>query len=222
MNKKIISICLIFAVVSLMLTGCSINSSEVNMTTPEGEPVKLTFSATFYDNYGNAWLTATGNSFNIKPNKVKEYSYSSDGYWIDSWTLSSVVSVDVDGRSIESCGSTIIFADSRLEQLDIDIPDNIDTSTPGSNNSITSPGRWSDYWTLQWLWDTQSMQNKDHGAKMVVIQSQNGDPICMFVGDNVTWSVCKNLPKTTQLMIDGKEVYIHRANFAIIDSSFFE
>lgn len=31
--------------------------------------------------------------------------------------------------------------------------------------------------------------------------------------------VCQDLPKTTKLMIDGKALYIHRANFQIIDKS---
>lgn len=39
--------------------------------------------------------------------------------------------------------------------------------------------------------------------------------------DEVSWDIPKNLPKTTQLMIDGKAVYIHRANFAIINTELF-
>ena len=52
---------------------------------------------------------------------------------------------------------------------------------------------------------------------VVVIQSQLGDPICAFSGNDVYWEVCEDLPKTTKLMIDGKALYIHRANFQIID-----
>ena len=33
----------------------------------------------------------------------------------------------------------------------------------------------------------------------------------------VYWEVEDDLPKTTKLMIDGKPLYIHRANFQIID-----
>ena len=52
---------------------------------------------------------------------------------------------------------------------------------------------------------------------VVVIQSQLGDPICAFSGDDVYWEVSEDLPKTTKLMVDGKALYIHRANFQIID-----
>ena len=56
-------------------------------------------------------------------------------------------------------------------------------------------------------------------SRVVVIQSQLGDPICAYSGDEVYWQVCQDLPKTTKLMIDGKALYIHRANFQIIDKS---
>ena len=45
------------------------------------------------------------------------------------------------------------------------------------------------------------------------------DDICAYSGDNVYWEVCNDLPKTTKLMIDGKAIYVHRANFQIIDLS---
>ena len=52
---------------------------------------------------------------------------------------------------------------------------------------------------------------------MAVIQSQMGDPLCAYSGKEVYWEVCEDLPKTTKLMIDGKALYIHRANFQLID-----
>lgn len=59
----------------------------------------------------------------------------------------------------------------------------------------------------------------DSKSKVVVIKSQLGDTICSYSGNKVYWEVCKDLPKTTKLMIDGKALYIHRANFQIIDKS---
>ena len=57
---------------------------------------------------------------------------------------------------------------------------------------------------------------------VVVIQSQLGDPICAYSGDKVYWEVCEDLPKTTKLMVDGKALYIHRANFQIIDKELLQ
>ena len=164
-------------------------------TEPEDSNIKLSFFATFYNNYGIQWLQC------IKPNKVKEWAYNTDG----GYSLSSVVSVDIDGKNIESCGSTIIFADSRLTQYDVEISTN-------SNNraSISAPSdyRWDDYWDLSWYFKSKDLNNTDTGSKIVVIQSQMGNPICMFMGDEVSWNIPRNLPKTTELLIDNKAVYI--------------
>lgn len=59
-------------------------------------------------------------------------------------------------------------------------------------------------------------------SRVVVIQSQLGDPICAYSGDRVYYEVCSDLPKTTKLSIDGKALYIHRANFQIIDTSLLD
>ena len=53
----------------------------------------------------------------------------------------------------------------------------------------------------------------------VVIKSQLGQPITAYSGDEVYWKIPKKLPKMTKLMIDGKALYIHRANFQIIDTA---
>lgn len=205
-----------------LLAACSGPEAITITTEPEDSNVKLSFLATFYDNYGTQWLQCEGKTFDIKPNKVKEWAYNTDGSWVSSYSLSSVVSVDIDNKSIESCGSTIIFADSRLTQYDVDIP--TETLTDSDNKaSISAPSdyRLSDYWDLSWYFKSKDLNNTDTGSKIVVIQSQMGNPICMFMGDEVSWSIPRNLPKTTELLIDGKSVYIHRANFAIIDTELF-
>ena len=48
--------------------------------------------------------------------------------------------------------------------------------------------------------------------------SQTGAPICMFQGDKCYTEVPADLPKTTLISIDGKLVYVHRANIDIIDA----
>ena len=56
-------------------------------------------------------------------------------------------------------------------------------------------------------------------SRVVVIKSQLGQPIAAFSGDDVYWEVPEDLPKMTKLMIDGKALYIHRANYQIIDKA---
>ena len=221
--KKIMAV--IFTIVLLLNLCACTDVSTITMdasSSETGDAVKISYVADFYDNYGDQWLSVEGNSFNISPNKIKEYSYDSDGSWISNWTTSSVMSIDIDGNKIESCGSTVLFYDTRLEKIDIDIPQNVDLTTE-NGYSVTAPGdlRASDYWSLNWWFITKNQSNTTVRSRMVIIQSQNGNPICMFNGDNVSWEVSRNLPKTTEIMIDGMPVYVHRANFAIVDLSVF-
>lgn len=225
-------ICLVFALI-LCFSLCACGSpgvygGGVDYATNENnevEPVKISYVAEFFDNHGSQWLSVKGTTFNIEPNKVKEYSYDSSGSWISSWTTSSVMSITIDGNHIESCGSTVLFYDTRLEKLDIQLPDDI-TLSEGDSATIKSPtdgyNWYEDRWGLYWFWQTEKQANRTPAARIVVIQSQEGDPICMFAGDKVEWSVSRNLPKTTELMIDGKVVYVHRSNFSIIDTSVFK
>lgn len=221
-------LCAILFALALLLSLCACDTPGMNATTTDenGEPVKISYVAEFYDNYGAQWLSVEGTSFNIEPNKVKEYAYNSNGTWESSWTTSSVMSITIDNQHIESCGSTVLFYDTRLTPLEIDIPKEI-TSSTGDSATIKTPYdgySWSnDRWGLiYWYWQTEKQANTTPASRVVVIQSQNGDPICMFTGEEVTWSVSRNLPKTTELVIDGKVVYIHRSNFSIIDTSIFK
>lgn len=54
-------------------------------------------------------------------------------------------------------------------------------------------------------------------SRIVVIKSRLGQPIAAFSGDDVYWEVPEDLPQMTKLMVDGKALYIHRANYQIID-----
>ena len=228
--KKFICVLL---VLSMALALCACGSPYPNggthvatQSTDSGsERVKISFMSEFYDNHGNQWLAVEGTSFDIEPNKVKEYAYDSDGFWVFQWTTSSVMSITVDGKHIESCGSTVLFYDTRLEKLNLELPEEI-TLSQGDSATIYSPydgyNYYEDNWGLRYYWQTEKQANTTPASRIVIIQSQEGDPICMFAGDKVSWSVSRNLPKTTELMIDGKVVYVHRANFSIVDTSVFE
>jgi len=128
-------------------------TTTVNQT-EESEGISLTYTADFYDNSGGRWLSVEGKSFSINPNKVKTYSRDSDGSWISSYEMSSVMSIEIDGNKIESCGSTVIFADSRLEKCDIDFNEEISTDEAGNtsqNSAISQPTdiRIDDWFRIQ-------------------------------------------------------------------------
>lgn len=222
--KRFISV-LLAALMLFMLAACGdVESVQLGNVNQEGEPRRLSFIAEFFDNSGERWLQTEGSVFNISPNKVKEYSYDSDGSWISQWTMSSVMTIDIDGNQINSCGSTVIIYDSYLSKYDCVLPADAATTQAQEGGTITSPGEYDilEYWTLGWWWELHSGLPQSKGSKIVMVQSQNGDPICLFTGNEVTWEVSRNLPKTTEITIDGAKLYIHRANFAIIDTSLFD
>jgi hypothetical protein len=135
--------------------------------------------------------------------------------------MSSIVSIDIDGHPIDTCGSTVIVYDTRLDKQDIE---DVDIESAGGSAqgipTVIKPDdlRFEDWWTIQhWFFTRQT--NSNPGEKVVIIQSQTGTPICMFSGANVSWDIPVNLPKTTEIIIDGRYVYVHRGNFAVIDTA---
>ena len=211
MKKRILSVILV-AVLLFSLTGCDIASWNSKVNDIKGQLVGNSFECQFYDNYGEKFLTASGTKVGMTGNVVKETDINySDGTTEIAYSLSSVVTINIDGKQIQSCGDTIIFEESGLKpdaefQL-IDIE--ISSSGKFSENTIIS-GIVNDY------------KNFFGKRQVAIIQSQLGVPICAYSGDDVYWEVKNDLPKTTKLMIDGKALYIHRANFQIIDKDLID
>ena len=105
----------------------------------------------------------------------------------------------------------MIFAEDGLEpEVDFKAPEIITSTASGIADNTAVAGIVNRY------------RNLFGKSRVVVIQSQLGDPICAYSGDEVYWKVCDDLPKTTKLMVDGKALYIHRANFQIIDKALLQ
>lgn len=210
MKKKIITAVLVVALAAISLCGCSLLDNEVNEL--NGSITGNTYDASFYSNEGVKFMEMSGQKIDLKSNIVKEQSWSSEGGWGYTKTLSSVVTVTIDGKEAESCGSTMIFAEKGLNpEVDFKSPEVIKSTTDGSlgGNVIIANV-------------VNKFKNNFGKSRVVVIQSQLGDPICAYSGDKVYWEVCQDLPKTTKLMIDKKALYIHRANFQIFDKDLLE
>lgn len=204
MQKRRIVMAAAVAVLIVGLTGCGLLDSEVNEL--NGTIKGNTYNVSFYSNEGENFMNMSGEKIDMSSNTVEEPVYT-DGGWGYSETMSSVVTVTIDGSEIESCGSTIIFAEDGLEpEVDFKSPELIESASGGSAK---------DYTFIAGI--VNKVKNNFGKSRVVVIQSQLGDPICAYSGNEVYWKVCKDLPKTTKLMIDGKALYIHRANFQIID-----
>ena len=201
MKKKMIIVAVVL-VLATLLTGCAGFGSEVNSL--NGSITGNTYECQFFSNHGQKFMTMTGQKIDINENVVREHTYTSDG-WGYVETLSSVITITVDGSEIESCGTTILFMEKGLTP-DIDFATvDIYSEAEGFGDNTMIANVVNHY------------KNMIGKPRVVVIQSQLGDPIVAFSGNSVYYEVCSDLSKTTKLMIDDHALYIHRANFQIID-----
>ncbi len=191
------------------LSGCEWLNSEMNSL--KGSLKGVTYNIETYDNYGSLTQTTSGENIDIEGNKVEEIGFDSSGSTITNYTLSSVITITIDGHEMESCGDTVIFAESGLKKdVDFTLSD-IESSNEKGLGGFTAPAKF-----------VNKYKNYFGKSRVVVIKSQMGVPICAYSGESVYWEIPDDLPKTTKLSIDGKALYIHRANFTIIDTALID
>ena len=124
--------------------------------------------------------------------------------------MSSYIDITIDGKSWMHVGSTLVFAQRGVDMItDFQIPADMENSG-NSSGLIAIDRRVNEYANL-------------FGKKLVVlVSSQNGTPIGLFQGNNCYTEIPGDLPKTTLIHIDGKLVYVHRANVDILPASMFK
>lgn len=121
----------------------------------------------------------------------------------DGNATSSVLKITADGKDIEQVGNTMIFAETGLDEVEgYTLPRDIQTSG-GTINLVDSA--------------INDIKSKIGKSRVVVVSSQLGVPIAVYQGNSVGYEIPEDLPKFTKLTIDGKALYIHRANYLIID-----
>lgn len=206
--KKILSIVLC-AIFLFSLSGCAAIESKINDI--RGNLVGNNYDVYTYDNFGNLVLSTSGEKINISGNKTATTSYDSEGSVIRGSELTSVITITIDGSEIQSCGDTCIFVQDGLTPEVEFASEEIVSKSEGIISDSASIARFINQY-----------KNLFGKSRVVVIKSQLGQTIAAYSGDDVYWEIPKNLPKMTKLMIDGKALYIHRANFQIIDKELLQ
>ena len=205
MRKRMLIVMLLLL---LSLAGCGIASLESSVNDIKGQLIGISFECQFYDNYGEKFLTASGTKVGMTGNIIEEAVIdSSDGSQSTEYALSSVVTISIDGKELQSCGDTVIFEESGLKP---------DTEFQLNDIQSSASGKISENTIISGI--VNNYKNFFGKGQVIVIQSQLGIPICAYSGDDVYWEVRNDLPKTTKLMIDGRALYLHRANFLILDT----
>ena len=195
--KRIKKVLAIAAIVMLMagVAGCARLQSGIHDL--HGSIVGNEYNIDIFDNIGVRTLRSHGKKIDIDNNIVEERSYASaTDEWYSTKTLSSVITITIDGKQLISCGDTCVFYDKRLTPEYEFYLDDIDSNSSGILDSTLISGR------------VNSIKNEFGKPMVVVIKSQMGAPIYAFSGDKVYWEIEDDLPRFTKLMIDGKALYI--------------
>ena len=200
--KKMLCLMLVLLTV-FSLSGCSWLDSQIKDM--KGELIGNSFDISIYDNFGNNTLNISGDKVQVDANTVKVKSVDSDGNWSTTYEMSSVISNTIDGNNMEQVGNTVIYAERGLNKItDFELPTDIETSG-GTFNLLDR--------------NINDIKNLIGTPKIVVISSQLGVPIAVYGGDKVYYEIPDDLPKMTKLIVDGKALYIHRANYIILDTN---
>ena len=200
-KKKMITLLLALSLLTSM-SGCAWISNKIKEV--KGELIGNRFNISVYDNFGNNVVNIKGDKIQANGNKVKVSSLNSDGTYSTTYELSSVITNTIDGSNMETTGNTVIYAEEGLTQLvDFTLDQNIETSG-GTINIIDR--------------NINEIKNLLGTSKVVIVSSQLGVPIAVYGGESVYWEIPDDLPKMTKLNIDGKALYVHRANYIIVDT----
>lgn len=198
-----LGIILCLCILLTSLAGCAWFSNE--MKNIKGELIGNHFTIDFYDNFGNKVVTMEGEKVGMEANYVKSKSVDSEGTTSTNYELSSVITMTIDGNQVAQTGNTVIFEEDGIKKLeDFNLPSDITTNGEGTINIFDR--------------NINKIKNLLGTPKVIVVCSQLGVPIAVYGGENVYWEIPNDLPKTTKLNVDGLALYIHRANYILLDS----
>jgi len=167
----------------------------------KGDLVGQHFTISTYDDYGNKTLTIDGKKVSVGLLQNSEnFDKKTDAF------KSEVLEVTINGNQMFQVGNTMIFAEDGVDMVkDYQIPENIEVNKGGG---LVSIDRF-----------VNKIKNDIGKKKTIIVSSQMGIPIGVYQGNDVFVTIPEDLPKMTRLNIDGKALYIHRANYTILDSN---
>lgn len=191
--------CIAFLLAVVLALGCFSGCASMSafFNTLKGELFGNGYTIRQFDDFGNLVFTVYGDRVTMDC-ELDEYG-----------EVSSYIDITIDGKSWQHVGSTLVFAQDGVDMItDFQVPEQMENSS-GSTGLMAVDRRINEYANL-------------FGKKLVVlVSSQNGTPVCLFQGNSCYTEIPGDLPKTTLINIDGKLVYVHRANVDILPASLF-
>jgi hypothetical protein len=188
-------------VVALVMSSCAGAAMSFEDFNREWNGVPATIMT--YDEDGNSMDNIHGQSIQVSMDqRFKEYSTSSDGSLITS--PGSVLLMTVGPHTMSFVGSTMLWAQDGVSPVA-----DATTKINVSNNQAGRPWLNRAYEYNKNLWKGK--------AKTVFIRSQSGKPIAVYAASEVE-VFGTSIPKTTMLRLDGKRLFIYRADYSLVDT----
>ena len=195
-KKKLLALILCAALLVSACTGCAAIGAYFSKLT--GELFGTGYTIRQYDDFGNLVFTIHGDRVTM------------DCELDENGEVSSYIDITIDGKSWKHVGSTLVFAQNGVDMItDFQVPEDMESS--GSSTGLMVIDRRINEYANLFVKDL-----------VVLVSSQNGTPVALFQGDSCYTEIPGDLPKTTLIHIDGKLVYVHRANVDIIPADFFK
>lgn len=190
--------------VLITLSGCAAISAFTNKI--QGKLIGDDYKILSYDEFGNNTLTAQGRNISIGLfENFANKDATSNGF------KSEVLDITVEGKQLLHVGSTMIFAEKGIDMIkDYDMEYLKNAATTGQGTLVNVDRTINSYMNLV---------GKN---KTIIVKSQMGIIIGVYQGNKVLVEVPADLPKMTRLIVDGKSLYIHRADYDIFDSGLFK
>lgn len=201
MKKKIAVLLLMTALIASAAGCASIRDAVAKI---KGDLIGQRFIISVYDDYADKTLQVTGSKITVGLlENSSNFNVENPGF------ESEVIEITVNGDQMFQVGNTVIFAEEGLDMVkDYVVPAEVSGAQGGGFVPFD-----------RYVNDIKNQIGKD---KTIIISSQMGIPIGVYQGKDVFVTVPDDLPKMTRLNIDGKSLYIHRANYVIMDSDLLD
>jgi len=205
MKKKLLAV---VAAIAILFTLASCESSEGLMgisgigdiiNVLKGGLIGNDYNIQEFDNFGNLVFTAHGDKISM--------AAETD----DEGEPTSYIDITIDGFDWKHVGSTLVFAQNGVDIItDFQVPEDMSVDHSSSTGLMPVDRYINGYRNF-------------FGKKLVIlVSSQMGTPICLMQGDDCTVTIPSDLPKMTRVYIDGKSVYVHRANVDVFPTQMFK
>ena len=198
--KKAITTIALTTLLAIPLTGCELFTNTTVNIKEEFAGLEATIQT--FDARGNVIDNVKGNSIAVQTDNRFDIK-GTDGTVTKE---SSVLNVQVGGKQMYHVGSALIMQEDGIANVLNDTNARAEIISEDSATPLLTRIK-------------NEFQNDFTGRKAtVLVRSQQGVPIGVYTGNDISTFSAKNIPNSTALLIDGKRLFLYRVEFSIYDT----